>query len=397
LTTRVKAFIQFCIIIISTLTAFLITDESYFYHSVVMFLIIFFSSLAYLLKTINTQLLYEKNAYRLLISDEEMDVCIVVAIKNEGETIINTVNHYLSFPKKIRILLYDDGSTDQTLQELIQVAQKHPKRLEIRRLKKRDICVHPKAFALEEAFNEKEADLFLVIDADTIISQSDFKKALSAMKSEKLDVLHIARRNNHKDCLVNHLADREELMNMIFQLTHLNTHQFSGSGYFVRKSVVQGLVYSDGISSEDTYILEYVKKRRAKIRFFLSLFAQERAPKNYFHFIRQRRNWFNQSAPFYIKNFFFFITMVHILVAFAVAGLIVPISIGFFFVSLIISLLLAIEIAISVSVIKESVIKTFFETLLMVLNMAFVVWPVYLIVLFKIIFSRSVISIHKNH
>jgi len=89
--------------------------------------------------------------------------------------------------------------------------------------------------------------------------------------------------------------------------------------------------------------------------------------------------------------------MVHILVAFAVAGLIVPISIGFFFVSLIISLLLAIEIAISVSVIKESVIKTFFETLLMVLNMAFVVWPVYLIVLFKIIFSRSVISIHKNH
>lgn len=397
MTTKFKSFIQFLIIIISTLTAFLIADGTYFYYSIGIFFIIFFCYLAYLLQKINTQMLYEKNAYRFLISDEEMEICIIVVIKNEGETIINTVNHYLSFPKKVRILLYDDGSTDQTPQKLVKIAQKYPKRLEIRPLKKRDICVHPKAFALEESFNGHDAELFLVIDADTIISQSDFKKALSAIKNEQLDVLHIARRNNRKDCLVNHLADREELMNMVFQLTRLNTHQFSGSGFFVRESVVKGLVYSDGISSEDTYILEYVKKKSAKIKFFLSLFAQERAPKDYFHLIRQRQNWFNQSAPFYIKNFFFFITMVHILVSFAVVGLVVPISIGFLFVSVVLSVLLAIEIAVSVKVLEESITKTIFETLLMVVNMAFVVWPVYLFVLFKMVFCRFSISIHKNN
>ena len=331
-----------------------------------------------------------------MISKQEIDCCIVVVVKNEGETIINTVKHYLSFPEKLLVLVYDDESTDNSIEMIKELGETAASSLEIRKLVKRDIFVHPKAFGTEDAFNSVESDLFLVIDADTIITHSDFIKAISALKNEHVDVLHIARRNDKKNTLIDHLADKEELMNMSFHLTKLNSNQFGGSGYFVKNKVIKGLKYHKGITSEDTYVLKYLRDKGAKIKFFYTLFAHERAPKSYKLLIMQRINWLNQSAPFYIRHYFCLTTFMHILLTLSVVGVFFPLSIGFIFSSAILSILFAIELSFAVKILKENVLNTIYYTFLFFLNLAIVLWPVYLFLLFKCLLSVTQHKIVKN-
>ena len=384
------------IIVLSTVVGLRVVDIRFLKIAFFSSIIIFICCFIYLLIQLDKQKAFEKKAYKNVISQHEIDCSIVVVVKNEGETIINTVKHYLSFPEKLHILIYDDESTDNSIEMIKGLGKTAERSVEIRKLVKRDIFVHPKAFGTEDAFNSVENDILLVIDADTIITHSDFIKAISALKNENADVLHIARRNDKKNLLVDRLSDIEELLNMAFHLTKFNNNQFGGSGYFVKSKKIKGLKYHEGITSEDTYVLKYLRDKGAKIKFFYTLFAHERAPKNYISMIKQRINWLNQSVPFYLQHHFFLATIMHSFFSLAVIGLLFPFSIGIIFSSTILSIFFSIEIALEIKLLKKSGLKVIYYTFLLVVNMALVICPVYLFSLFKSVISDSPSEIVKN-
>jgi len=376
--------------------SWLIVDVNLFYFSLLISSGIFFTCFIIFSHQLDKQKKYERNAYQHLISASEVDCCVVVVVKNEGDTIVNTIENILSFPENLHVLVYDDNTTDDSIERLKEMGAKFGNRVEVRKLLKRDLFVHPKAFGTEDAFNTVKTDLFLVIDADTIITHSDFIKAVSALKNEKIDVLHIARRNDKKNSIVDKLADKEELMNMAFHLTKFNNHQFGGSGYFVKSEIVRGLKYQKGITSEDTYVLKYVRERGAKIRFFFTLFAHERAPNNYLSMIKQRINWLNQSTPFFMNYFLLVLTFAHILFSFSFAGMLNPLSIGFVFTSLTVSVVLAIEIVIAIKILGQNPLKAFLYTFLLILNMIIVMWPIYIVLIIRSTLRNSQYKIVKN-
>ncbi len=380
----------------STVIALIIVDYRFFVLSCFIMVTFFLLCFIYLLKRLDKQVKYEKSAYENLISEKDVDVCVVVVVKNEGDTIINTVRHYLAFPEKLQMVVYDDGSKDHSIERLRKIKSNYKKRLEIRSLVKREIYIHPKAFGMEDAFNSIESDIFMVIDADTIINHSDFLKAISALKNETIDILHLARRNDKKNSVIDHIADKEELINLGLYLTKVNDNQFCGSGYLIRSEIAKGLKYDDDITSEDTYLLKFARNKAANIKYFFTLFAHERSPKDYVSIIKQRINWLNQSTPFYFKNFYLLLTIGHILISFSVTGLLLPISFGFVFTSIILSFFLAVQLSISIKILKESFLKTIFYTLLLILNMSLVIWPIHVFLLFKHTFKHSSGKIVKN-
>src|SRR6056297_3025521 len=124
---------------------------------------------------------YEFDCYRSSPKDNLNKICVVTACKNEGDTIVNTVKHYLSLSDNIHFTLYDDSSTDGSYEKLKKLTLVYPKRFDLKRLIRRKLQIHPKAYALEDAFNSVECDYFLVIDADSKILAEDFSNSVKAI------------------------------------------------------------------------------------------------------------------------------------------------------------------------------------------------------------------------
>src|SRR6056297_943329 len=130
---------QLLIIIFSTTMAFMLFNIDFFFLSVIVMFLVFSVYFIYLLLRFDTQITYEEASCDPLLSAKEVDVCVVVVVKNEGEQIINTAKHYLSFPENVRMLVYDDDSTDDSILNLSELSEEYNNRLEIKKLVKRDL------------------------------------------------------------------------------------------------------------------------------------------------------------------------------------------------------------------------------------------------------------------
>lgn len=339
---------------------------------------------------------YEEDTYAKISFDKTKMICITTACKNEGNTIIQTVKHYLNISENINFALYDDDSTDGSYEKLEKMVEQYDGRLILKKLKKRDIQIHPKAFAIEDAFNTVVCDYFLVIDSDSMITKTDFKKAISSMINRDIDLLHITRRSNKKTFLSEKIGEIEELMFTGFRFLKFQDSVFGGSGFFVDSSLVKDFKYDETSLSEDTYLNNQLKKRTDKIEFFLTLNSYERAPETLKSLLKQRYNWINMALPCFLEHELLQISVWNIMFIIMFVSLFNPLGIGFLLVALSSGILLGMELAMSIYVSDETLFGTFIYTLCYIFILGYCVFPIFFGIQFLIMLGKNSTKIRKN-
>lgn len=338
----------------------------------------------------------EKASYLQNRFNEDIDICVFTVCFNENTTIMHTIDHYMSFPRNIEMVVYDNYSTDDTYDLLMEAKKRYGDRLTVQKLPKRDIFVHPKGLAREYAFNHVQTSIFVDIDADTRIEWEDFQRAISAMIGAGLDVIHLARRNDDKKILTYQLAEIDEWMQMGLKIMRLQPWVFSGSGYLIRKEIVKDFRYHPEAISDDHYLYKVVKEKTSKIAYFNTLFAHERAPQTMIAFIKQRINWLTHGIPYYLLHEWKAISLGTILFALTTVSFFIPSSIFFLVPLFLCSALLAMQIVINRLLLRESFLMKMIYTMLFLGITLFIFSGVYVYILFKVVFNINSISFRKN-
>lgn len=392
-----RAFIQLIIIVLTLVCLNIFVINGTVKVSIFLFFIMLPLSFLFTSVRIRSVKKYERESYANRPYDVSQEICIITACKNEGDTIINTVKHYLSFPENVKFVLYDDGSTDGSYKELITISEIYPERFILKPLKRREIHIHPKAFALEDAFETVNCDYFLVIDADSMISRSDFENAVAAIQSRDIDVLHITRRNTAKNNLTYGMSDVEELMFGVFRLLKIQSTIFEGSGFFVKSDLVSNFRFEEDSFSEDNYFYSQMKKKTDKIEFFYTLYSEERAADTLKQFIRQRINWFNMCIPFFMTHEFLNLIFWNILITAIALTVYNPFSMGLVLISIVAGIIFGLVSAVSLFLTPTNIFLTLLYSLCHTLMTQIILMPIFLGIQIKILFGKNRTEIDKNH
>ncbi len=268
---------------------------------VAFFLLLLAFSSFFVLKYLNSRIHFEERAYKDA-QWERLNIFIITVEKNEGKVILDTVDHYLSFPDNVKMRIYDDNSVDGTYERLIEKSRSYPGRIEIVRIKNTDKIIHPKGKGIEDAFHSIDADYFFVIDADSRVSFEDFKKGLYVARSQNIDVVHLARRNDTVKNIGYRIGDADELMMTGMKIIGLISWVFSGSGFFIKGEIAKKFNYEKKVFSEDTEMGKYLRDKGYKIEYFVTLSVHERAPSTLGKSFKQRINWLKMGIPHYLKE-----------------------------------------------------------------------------------------------
>lgn len=251
---------------------------------------------------IGRRLKFEEREFKNAVWNKDNDIIVFLVEKNENETVLKTLNHYVKFPANVKIIVYDDSSDDGTFESLKEFEKKHPGRVEIKPLKKSDKILHSKGHAFESMMGECDADYYLVNDADTVIEFDGLKNMIYYMNSKKIDVVHTSRRNWNTGDSDNILADTEEMMMTLATVLKFNYWNFPGSGYVIGKKAAKKVKFGKYTPGDDTEVGRILRKNKCKVEFFLSVNAYEKAPTTYGGLFRQRSKWYKNTVHQFIEK-----------------------------------------------------------------------------------------------
>lgn len=183
----------------------------YFYHSsIVIFLSLFLGYLFHgltfsILMLILSYLGLKQRSKKTPINKKKNTVSVAIPVFNEAEVIIASVDSILKQSlKPFEIIIINDGSTDDTLQKLINVYQLKAITLDsisnikttsifniyqsnkIKNLFVIDKQHQGKADALNAALNISRGEIFLTIDADSVLHHKAIEKLVQAIVNDKL-------------------------------------------------------------------------------------------------------------------------------------------------------------------------------------------------------------------
>jgi len=297
---KIGWFFSFCIYVFVFFIDFY-TSFIPMWINFILFTIICISITFFVLKKLHSKIEIEEELYK--DSEwKELKIFVITVEKNEGKVILDAVDHYLSFPENVKMRIYDDNSTDGTYEKLLEKREKYHERLEILRIKSTNKVLHPKGIGVEDAFHSIEADYFFVMDADSIVSFEDFKKGLFIADRQKIDVVHLTRRNDTIESAGYRIGDTDELMMVAMKSINLIPWNFSGSGFFIKGDVAKTLHYGSSVFSEDTEIGRQLRDSNFKIEYLITLEVHERAPLTLRRSFSQRMNWLKMGIPHYLKE-----------------------------------------------------------------------------------------------
>lgn len=124
-------------------------------------------------------------------------ISIVIPVFNEQSYILTTIKRVLSAKTnklKKELIIVDDGSTDQTWQQLLKLPELHPREniILIRRSKNSG-----KGAALKAGFLQSTGDIVLVQDADLEYHPDDYPQLLEPFIKYQADVVYGSRFITH--------------------------------------------------------------------------------------------------------------------------------------------------------------------------------------------------------
>jgi len=227
-------------------------------------------------------------------------VSVLIPAYNEGESIKGTIESVLSldYPiDKLEIIVINDGSTDNTSEQIQKTIKKHSGRNIILLNQKNG----GKAQALNNALKIATGEFFSCLDADSFVSRYALKRMLKLFyqEGEELAIVTPAMKVKSPKTLLQKFQ-RVEYITAVFvqRLMGLIDCIYVAPGPFslYRTKVIRKLGgFEVGNLTEDQEIAYRVQKHHYKIKQCYNAYVHTIAPHNLKTLYKQRNRWFKGS------------------------------------------------------------------------------------------------------
>jgi glycosyltransferase involved in cell wall biosynthesis len=110
-------------------------------------------------------------------------LAVLIPAFNEVTTVEATVTSFVKIPEVTTVVVIDNNSNDGTLELVQTLEQNIPKVVVLREIEQ------GKGFAMKKAFRNIDADLYVMVDADTTYSSEDLSKLLEVVHVNNVDLV----------------------------------------------------------------------------------------------------------------------------------------------------------------------------------------------------------------
>ena len=237
----------------------------------------------------------EKNKSTICLLDKSVakrpSVSIIVPVWNEETTVLKTVFSILKldYPKdKLKILIVDDGSTDNTW----RVIQRFAKNKRVRLLHKQN---GGKYTALNHALQFIETDLVGCLDADSFVHPQALKRIVSKFSEPEIMAVTPSIKAFEPEGFLGLIQKAEYIFGVFLRkVFHSLDAIYIAPGpfsIFRRKVFEQIGGYKHAHNTEDMEIAMRMHKNRMKISNVHNAFVYTTIPLNFKGLYRQRLRW----------------------------------------------------------------------------------------------------------
>ncbi len=232
-----------------------------------------------------------RTPHPLRVADYAPPVTVLIPAYCEEETILDTVAAVLAsdYPD-LRVVVIDDGSTDNTCVRLLETYGHRPRVLITRQAN------HGKYAALNHAYTHVDTDIVVAIDADTRIEPDAIRKIVRHFRDPAIGAVAGNVKVGNRDRLLARMQALEYLTSQ--NVDRRASEVINGMlvvpgalGAWRRKAVEDAGYYSSETSAEDADLTVSVIRAGYKVVYEEDAIARTRAPTSLDRFLHQRLRW----------------------------------------------------------------------------------------------------------
>ena len=225
-------------------------------------------------------------------------VSIVIPAFNEGKNILQTLISLinLNYPKnKLEILVVNDGSIDNTKSVVNKCISQNKEHI-IKLINKKN---EGKGAALNKALGISKGELFVCLDADSIVTKDALEKILPHFTSKDIAVVLPLLKVDKPNNFWQKLQWLEYIVNMFYKrlMSRLNCIHVSPGPFSVyRKDVLKDIGgFDEDNLTEDLEITLRLQSKNYRIIQLLDAEVFTIAPKTFKELFKQRNRWYKGS------------------------------------------------------------------------------------------------------
>lgn len=228
-------------------------------------------------------------------------ISILIPCHNEEKSIKKCVESYLNQTRKIdEIVVVNDGSTDNSL----KILKGFGKKIKLINVAK---TAGNKSYAQERGLKKITGDIFLTVDADTILDRNFVKRII--VNFEDSNVVAVA--GYVKSLKHNWLTACRELNYVVGQRLHKTAQSYLGAifvvsgcaGAFRTKDFKKYINFEHDSLTEDLDFTYKLHKNHLKIKYEQSAVVYTQDPADLGSYIRQMRRWYGGGWRNLAKHF----------------------------------------------------------------------------------------------
>jgi len=225
----------------------------------------------------------------------DKDITILIAAKNEADKIENTLKYIAKqdYDGKIRVLLVDNGSTDETSERALDAAIKHNLDLTVLKEEKTG-----KFNALNTGLMHICTELMITLDADTLLHKSAVRYLVARIESAPPDICAVAGAilvKNSRDNLLTKIQEWDYFLGIAsikrMQGLYQGTLVAQGAYSIYKTEKVRKAGGWPAAIGEDIVLSWRLMINDWKIYFEPHAVAFTEVPSRMSHFLKQRSRW----------------------------------------------------------------------------------------------------------
>ncbi len=227
------------------------------------------------------------------------NVTIAIPAYNEQDNIKAAITSVanLDYPKdKMEIIVVNDGSKDNTKEKALESIREN-KLYNIKLVNQEN---KGKGAALNHALRLATGEIFVCLDADSVVKESTLKRILAHFEDEETAVVLPLMKVKEKSTLLQKLQWCEYLLNFFYKklMGHVDCITVAPGPFSVYKTeLLRKIGYFDEHNlTEDQEIALRLQKQHYKIKQVLDAEVYTNVPSTFKGFYRQRNRWYKGTV-----------------------------------------------------------------------------------------------------